>query len=421
MNTGLHVSVPSTTFTCNTCGIKFIAADLQREHMKTSWHRYNLKRRVTGLPSVTSDVFAHKVLHQQKLASLKNEVDEFGFELPKSKAKNVKKSGQRGRLPIIDKLSNEDIDVSDRERSVSPAKSEASEFSQFSLGDTVSLPEDYESNFDTGSELNYSELDDEEDIELNSEEEKLLETEEETDDEFIEVLPITFCFYCKEQHNDIESNLKHMFNKHGLYIPERTYLIDLEGLLTFLSEIIYIDNECFVCGFEGRNLESIRQHMTSKGHCKIPFETFEERETIEEFYDFNVEETPKDDTTKKPSTKSNKLVAFNENLISAPKNVKLENDRKVLSTGLEIGHKDDMKYHHKPASSILKHNDSQKSVILSDRRLAPGLTMRTVTKQEKLVRRFEHKQRSKKLNHHNVGRENHKEHFFDPNTFGYSN
>lgn len=407
MNSGLHVSVPSTSFTCNTCGIKFIAADLQREHMKTSWHRYNLKRRVTGLPSVTSDVFAHKVLHQERLASQKKEVDEFGFEVRQSK---LKKQG-RGR-----KEETPEIDVSDRE--VSPARSEASEFSQFSLGDTVSLPDD-ESNFDTGSEMNYSEIDEDEDIQLNSEEEKLLDPEEDSDDEFIEVLPITYCFYCKEKNEDIESNLKHMFNKHGLYIPERTYLIDLEGLLTFLSEIIYIDNECFVCGFEGRNLESIRQHMTSKGHCKIPFESFEERETIEEFYNFDIEETVE---SKKQPKKSNKLVAFNDNLISVPRTAKsIENERKVLSTGLEIGHKDDMKYHHKPASSILKANDSQKSVVLSDRRLAPGLTMRTVTKQEKLVRRFEHKQKHKSLNHHLMGRDNHKEHFFDPNTFGYSN
>ena len=44
-------------FTCITCTVGFQNADLQREHYKTDWHRYNLKRKVASLPPVTKADF----------------------------------------------------------------------------------------------------------------------------------------------------------------------------------------------------------------------------------------------------------------------------------------------------------------------------------------------------------------------------
>lgn len=37
---------PSTGFTCVACHLVFKTADLQRDHYRTDWHRYNLKRQV---------------------------------------------------------------------------------------------------------------------------------------------------------------------------------------------------------------------------------------------------------------------------------------------------------------------------------------------------------------------------------------
>ena len=48
-------------FTCNTCNLQFPAAEDQRSHMKSEWHRYNLKRRVAQLPPITEDLFNSKV------------------------------------------------------------------------------------------------------------------------------------------------------------------------------------------------------------------------------------------------------------------------------------------------------------------------------------------------------------------------
>jgi pre-60S factor REI1 len=49
-------------FTCLACQVAFYTADDQRDHYRTDWHRYNLKRRVADMPPVTAQVFADKLL-----------------------------------------------------------------------------------------------------------------------------------------------------------------------------------------------------------------------------------------------------------------------------------------------------------------------------------------------------------------------
>ncbi|KAJ8912267.1 hypothetical protein NQ315_008858 [Exocentrus adspersus] len=52
-------------YTCITCRVAFKDAELQREHYKTDWHRYNLKRKVAEFPPVTAEEFRQKVLNQR--------------------------------------------------------------------------------------------------------------------------------------------------------------------------------------------------------------------------------------------------------------------------------------------------------------------------------------------------------------------
>lgn len=44
-------------FTCITCQVMFKTPELQREHYKLDWHRYNLKRKVASIPPVTLEEF----------------------------------------------------------------------------------------------------------------------------------------------------------------------------------------------------------------------------------------------------------------------------------------------------------------------------------------------------------------------------
>lgn len=56
----------NSSHTCITCRVVFARGELQREHYKSDWHRYNLKRKVAELPPVTAAVFQTKVLAQRQ-------------------------------------------------------------------------------------------------------------------------------------------------------------------------------------------------------------------------------------------------------------------------------------------------------------------------------------------------------------------
>jgi pre-60S factor REI1 len=73
---------------------------------------------------------------------------------------------------------------------------------------------------------------------------------------------------------------------HGMFVPERTYLVDLDGLIGSLYEKIHIDHECLYCGKLKPTVFGLQTHMRDKGHCKIPFDTEDQQLEIGEFYDF---------------------------------------------------------------------------------------------------------------------------------------
>ena len=52
-------------FTCVTCHIGFKEHECQRDHYKTDWHRYNLKRKVADMPPVAFEDFAARAQLQR--------------------------------------------------------------------------------------------------------------------------------------------------------------------------------------------------------------------------------------------------------------------------------------------------------------------------------------------------------------------
>lgn len=360
--------------------------------MKTEWHRYNLKRRVSGLPLISSDVFAEKVLASQNMKSHnEQDEDEFGFHLnhrrrPGKGERQVTKKdlkqmarAERGRefnlpLPL--------------DRDASPAPSHDS---VFSLGDSEHFLS--EGDFDTGSELNYSEPEGVYSERDSDTEELYVSGSESEPEEPLDELPNYYCFYCGKNNSLVENNLRHMLNTHGLYIPERTYLKDLDGLLTLLNEVIYIDNECLICGFEGKSLESIRQHLTSKGHCCMPYETKGEKAIFDEFYDFSLASTLPN------SANTSKRVTFSENNdhvdIGDLPDYTADSRELTLPSGSRVLHRD-VRQPRLSSSLVLRDTpELTRTVALVDRRFAPGITLTEISAQEKAVRRLELRTRNK--------------------------
>jgi pre-60S factor REI1 len=78
-----------------------------------------------------------------------------------------------------------------------------------------------------------------------------------------------------------------MEGEHGFFVPDREYLVDLPGLLSYLGEKVGVGNICLFCnGRPYSSLWAVRNHMLSKSHCKLLYEPDKDEEEYEDFYDF---------------------------------------------------------------------------------------------------------------------------------------
>ena len=114
----------------------------------------------------------------------------------------------------------------------------------------------------------------------------------------------TSCLFCPRSFSSLEVNLKHMSANHAFYIPDAVYCVDVPGLLQHIGEDVLLGNICLWCshGFGGlvtgsesdrelvkrarRGAEAVRKHMVDKGHCRIPWDTENQRLAYSDYYDF---------------------------------------------------------------------------------------------------------------------------------------
>jgi len=100
------------------------------------------------------------------------------------------------------------------------------------------------------------------------------------------LLSLEDCLFCSEKSVDLKSNLDHMTQTHGFFIPDIEYLKDLEGLIKYLGEKIAVGNLCLQCNGRGKAFHStdgVQAHMREKSHCRID----DSEEEYDEFYDFS--------------------------------------------------------------------------------------------------------------------------------------
>jgi pre-60S factor REI1 len=111
------------------------------------------------------------------------------------------------------------------------------------------------------------------------------DNEHDDDDELLEVI-LNQCLFCNMICETVDDNITHMSKQHGTFIPEREFLVDMEGLLNYLHEKIHDDHQCLYCGQLKHTASGIQTHMRDRGHCMIPYGTEDEMLEIGEFYDF---------------------------------------------------------------------------------------------------------------------------------------
>ncbi|KAL4970959.1 putative C2H2 finger domain protein [Aspergillus stella-maris] len=253
-------------YTCNTCFVAFRSSDGQRDHMRTDWHLYNMKRRVASLPPVAQEIFNEKVLQAKATSTAAAAKASFEktcvacqktFYSENSYQNHVKSSKHKAR----EARHNRD-NVDDTSSVMS---------STFSLGEPINKK---------GGEATVA------NVTEGMKSATIAEEDEDEDVPDADGYLSSRCLFCSEVSGSIGENTEHMLKSHGMFIPERSYLSDLEGLIHYLYRKINENSECIYCHMIRNTPAGIKTHMKDKGHCMIAFDNESEQIEIGQFYDF---------------------------------------------------------------------------------------------------------------------------------------
>ncbi|KAI9845106.1 MAG: hypothetical protein M1837_005110 [Sclerophora amabilis] len=322
----------SHPFTCNTCQVAFRSSELQRGHMHSDWHRYNLKRRVASLPPLSTEIFTEKVLTAQ--ASSNAAAAKASYERVCQACEKVYYSqnafqnhlgSQKHKVRVIAVRNGAADDESNSVIS-----------STFSLGepiDTIRSGEDLDSEADAEfskvvNGIKETSIQGDEPVSRRPSRPHHSAAEDRPQHPIsesstpsvvstsISAPPAKQCLFCGYNSPSLNLNVLHMEKIHGMFLPERPFLVNLEGLISYLHNKISEFHECLFCGKLKNTTVGVQTHMRDKGHCMIAFESEGEMIEVGQFYDFRStysdeegSEDMDDETTEEKATSGIKLGA----------------------------------------------------------------------------------------------------------------
>ncbi|KAI8393587.1 C2H2 type zinc-finger-domain-containing protein [Radiomyces spectabilis] len=274
-------------FTCLACHVAFPTSDRQRQHYRTDWHKYNLKRKIANLTPVTAEQFAQKVLAQQ--AKGREEAERAGlvYECVVCRKTYLSENAFTNHIYSRKHKEMEAKGGSRVDALINQHKREVRMFSSEGESDAESH----------GASV----------------------SEEGTPRD-----PLAYCLFCSQVNTDFEMNLDHMASVHGFFLPDIEYLEDTRGLIAYLVEKVQ-DGICIYCNGRGRewkSVEAVRSHMLDKGHCKMAYDESEDPDALLRFYDFGPIDLDDESDT-----------AFN-----------VKDAELILNNGARLGHRNDLRY-----------------------------------------------------------------------------
>jgi pre-60S factor REI1 len=272
-------------FTCNTCQVAFRSGDLQRAHMQTDWHRYNLKRRVASLPPLSSEIFTEKVLANKATAAATAAKASFEKSCTVCTKTYYSENAYANHLGSQKHKSN--LSKAGRAAQADDAASVSGSVmsSAFSLGESMAESEatlngDADKDVaDVTKGVSNATLESPADEAADDNSSQAPSAKPMTD-------PLVDCLFCNYKSPNMALNINHMGKFHGMFVPEKEFLAEPEGLFKYLHSKIHEQHACIKCHKVVHTASGIQTHMRDRGHCMIAFESDEELVEIGEFYDF---------------------------------------------------------------------------------------------------------------------------------------
>jgi len=234
----------SSVLTCLTCQVKFHDTELHRDHFKGDWHRYNLKRKVSSLPIVSSGAFdERRAAHEKqvKVEEGRNKTGDYCVACGK-----CFKNNKAYENHIQSKKHQEMI-------------------LKFERPPAIIKPE-----------MEELEEEDEDDMEIEE-----VDSDEWEDDP----IEITDCLFDSHHSSSLEKNLSYMMTNYSFFLPDPEFITDLEGLMGYLGAKVGQGHMCLWCNKRFSSVRDVQRHMVDTGHCKLRFDT-EAMMEYDEWYDY---------------------------------------------------------------------------------------------------------------------------------------
>ncbi len=220
--------------TCYTApGVVFATSQEIKEHYRSDWHRYNLKRKVGGLPPIRKEAFARRLAAALRLQEeAKN----------KTKKTNHLKSGK------------------DRGSS------------------TSSTPDLSRTSSSNGND-----------------DESKMEVESSSNDDEVELDNLTVeelnkhanpkqSIFDDKVFDTVEDNLEYMRTKFNFVVPDLQYVSDIDGLVKYCSAKVRLGRICLYCNKQFKSKASAQQHCKDMLHCRLNVGNI--NDFFDEFYDY---------------------------------------------------------------------------------------------------------------------------------------
>lgn len=141
--------------------------------------------------------------------------------------------------------------------------------------------------------------------------------------------PLLDCLFCNYRSPNFSLNVNHMGRFHGMFVPEKEFLVEPEKLIKYLHRKIFRRHQCLRCQKAVHSAAGIQTHMRDRGHCMIAFESDEELVEIGQFYDFRASYPDADDFDDMEQEAENES---DDSTSTAEGGVKLGAPRKTVTT-----------------------------------------------------------------------------------------
>jgi len=208
---------------CSNCKVEFLNVDI-KEHYKSEFHRYNIKRQLVDLPPLTQEQFETR----QVLLAQQQDVPELDLKCKtcnKTFATKMTSDQHTNSTKHKEKVKQEQY-----------AKKNPSAYDKPAF--KAPIPK-----------------------------------ETTADDQSV-------CLFCNKKNGDIDGNLSHMSCEHGFFINSVKHVHDLAGLLRYLSRKTHKGCLCLYCDSELQSGEGVQRHMIDKSHC------FMQDDNVTEYYKY---------------------------------------------------------------------------------------------------------------------------------------